>query len=135
MAEKTDEERVSIWSVGYGERLVFVGLSLAFFIGGLWFALRHLMQCGFTDEAIFDAIKIIGPIGLSSITLTFFILEGWNLMLVPIEHYRRKRYEEGRREGYQEVFAAIQEKYPDIDLTDIRAALDEKNGRAMDDHK
>ena len=56
-------------------------------------------------------------------------------MLVPIEHYRRKRYEEGRQEGYQEVFAAIQEKYPDVDIAVIRAALDEKNGRAMGDHK
>ncbi len=60
-------------------------------------------------------------------------------MLVPIEKYRRKRYEEGRQEGrqegYQEVFATIQEKYPNIDLAVIRAALKEKNGNAIDDHK
>ena len=53
-------------------------------------------------------------------------------MLVPIEKYRRKRYEEGRQEGrqegYQEVFATIQEKYPNIDLAVIRDALKEKNG-------
>ncbi len=135
MVGKTDGERVSIWSVGDRERLFFVGLSLAFFAVGLWFALCHIMQDGFTNEAIFDSIKIIGPIGLSAITLTFFLMEGRNLMLVPIEKYRRKRYEEGRQEGHQEVFATIQEKYPNIDLAVIRAALKEKNGSGIDDHK
>ncbi len=56
-------------------------------------------------------------------------------MLVPIEKYRRKRYEEGRQEGHQEVLATIQEKYPNIDLAVIRAALKEKNGSGIDDHK
>ena len=60
-------------------------------------------------------------------------------MLVPIEKYRRKRYEEGRQEGrqegYQEVFATIQEKYPNIDLAVIRDALKEKNGSEIGDHK
>ncbi len=139
MVGKTDGERVSIWSVGDRERLFFVGLSLAFFAIGLWFALCHIMQDGFTNEAIFDSIKIIGPIGLSAITLTFFLMEGRNLMLVPIEKYRRKRYEavrqEGRQEGHQEVLATIQEKYPNIDLAVIRAALEEKNGSGTDDHK
>ena len=139
MVGKTDDERVSIWSVGDRERLFFVGLSLAFFAAGLWFALCHIMQDGFTNEAVFDSIKIIGPIGLSAITLTFFLMEGRNLMLVPIEKYRRKRYEEGRQEGrqegYQEVFATIQEKYPNIDLAVIRDALKEKNGSEIGDHK
>ena len=134
MAEKTDEERVSIWSVGDRERLFFVGLSLAFFIGGLWFALRHITKDGFTNEAIFDSIKIIGPVGLSAITLTFFLLEGRNIMLVPIEKYRKKRYEEGRREGHQEVIATIQEKYPDI-VKDIQDALKKKNVSTINDHK
>ena len=133
MIEKTD--RVSIWSVGDRERVVFAGLSLAFFIFGLWFAVRHLTKDGFTDAAVFDAIKVIGPIGLSAVTLTFFLMEGRNLMLIPIEKYRRKRYEEGRQDGQQEVFATIQEKYPDIDLTVLRAALEDKNGRAMDDNQ
>ena len=57
MVGKTDGERVSIWSVGDRERLFFVGLSLAFFAVGLWFALCHIMQDGFTNEAIFDSIK------------------------------------------------------------------------------
>ena len=36
---------------------------------------------------------------------------------------------EGREEGHREIFAAIQEAYPDIDMKAIRAVLKEENGK------
>ena len=36
---------------------------------------------------------------------------------------------EGREEGHREIFAAIQEAYPDIDMEAIRAVLKEENGK------
>ena len=37
--------------------------------------------------------------------------------------------EQGREKGHREIFAAIQETYPDIDMEAIRAALKEKNSK------
>ena len=137
MANKAEEGRVSIWSIGNTERTLFVALALAFFVFGLAFTLWYIVQDGSVDKAIFDGIKVVGSVGLSSVTLTFFLIEGWHLMIVPVERYRerfrKERFEEGRKEGrkegHKEIFAAIQETYPDIDLEAIRAALKEKNGK------
>lgn len=135
MADKSEEERVSIWSIGDAERTLFVGMAFAFFVFGLAFALWYIVKDSSVDQAIFDGIKIVGPVGLSAVTLTFFLIEGWHLMIVPVERYREKyrkkyrekyrkeRFEEGRKEGHQEIFAAIQKTYPDIDVEVIRAAL------------
>ena len=135
MADKSEEERVSIWSIGDAERTLFVGMAFAFFVFGLAFALWYIVKDSSVDQAIFDGIKIVGPVGLSAVTLTFFLIEGWHLMIVPVERYREKyrkkyrekyrkeRFEEGRKEGHQEIFAAIQKTYPDIDVEVIRAVL------------
>lgn len=141
MADKSEEERVSIWSIGDAERTLFVGMAFALFVFGLAFALWYIVKDSSVDQAIFDGIKIVGPVGLSAVTLTFFLIEGWHLMIVPVERYREKyrkkyrkeRFEEGRKEGHQEIFAAIQKTYPDIDVEVIRAALKEKNGNETGD--
>lgn len=141
MANRAEEDRVSIWSIGDAERTLFVGMAFAFFVFGMAFALWYIVKNGSVDQAIFDGIKVVGPVGLSAVTLTFFLIEGWYLMIVPVERFREKyrkkyreeRFEEGRKagreEGYQEIFVAIQEAYPDIDLEAIRAAVKEKNGK------
>ena len=136
MANQAEEERASIWSIGDAERTLFVGLAFAFFIFALAFALWYIVKNGSVDQAIFDGIKIVGPVGLSAVTFIFFLIEGWHLMIVPVARYREKyrkkyrkeRFEEGRKEGHQEIFAAIQKTYPDIDIEVIRAAIKEKNG-------
>ena len=132
MANRAEEDRVSIWSIGDAERTLFVGMA---------FALWYIVKNGSVDQAIFDGIKVVGPVGLSAVTLTFFLIEGWYLMIVPVERFREKyrkkyreeRFEEGRKagreEGHQEIFVAIQEAYPDIDLEAIRVAVKEKNGK------
>lgn len=122
MANQAEEERVFIWSIGDAERTLFVGLAFAFFAFGLSFALWYIVKNGSVDQAIFDGIKIVGPVGLSSVTFTFFLLEGWHLMIVPVERfrekYRKERFEEGRKEG--ERYRAIS----DIrDVLEIRFAL------------
>lgn len=137
MADKAEEGRVSIWSIGDAERTLFVGMAFALFVFGLAFALWYIVKDSSVDQAIFDGIKIVGPVGLSAVTLTFFLIEGWHLMIVPVARYREKyrkkyrkeRFEEGRKEGHQEILAAIQEAYPDLDLEAIRAALKKKNGK------
>ena len=118
-----------------------MGMSFAFFVFGMSFALWYIVKNGSVDQAIFDGIKVVGPVGLSAVTLTFFLIEGWYLMIVPVERFREKyrkkyreeRFEEGRKagreEGHQEIFGAIQEAYPDIDLEAIRVALKEKDGK------
>ena len=58
-------------------------------------------------QAIFEGIKIVGPVGLSAVTFTFFLIEGWHLMIVPVQRfrekyrkkYRKERFEAGRKEG------------------------------------
>ena len=145
MANRAEEDRVSIWSIGDAERTLFVGMAFAFFLFGMAFALWYIVKNGSVDQAIFDGIKVVGPVGLSAVTLTFFLIEGWHLMIVPVERFRekyRKKYreerfeagrkagrEEGREEGHQEIFVAIQEAYPDIDLEAIRVALEEIDGK------
>ena len=136
MANQAEEERVSIWSTGDAERTLFVGLAFAFFVFGLSFALWYIVKDSSVNQAILGGIKIVGPVGLSAVTFTFFLIEGWHLMIVPVQRYREKyrekyrkeRFEEGRKEGHQEIFSAIQKTYPDIDIEVIRAAIKEKNG-------
>ena len=107
MANKAEAERVSIWSIGDAERTLFVGMAFTFFVFGLAFVLWYIIKDGSVVQAIFEGIKIVGPVGLSAVTLTFFLLEGWHLMIVPVERYREKyrekyrkeRFEEGRKEG------------------------------------
>jgi len=103
MANKAEAERVSIWSIGDAERTLFVGMALAFFVFGLAFVLWYIIKDGSVDQAIFEGIKIVGPVGLSAVTLTFFFIEGWHLMIIPVEKYREKyrkeRFEAGRKEG------------------------------------
>ena len=103
MANKAEAERVSIWSIGDAERTLFVGMAFVFFVFGLAFVLWYIIKDGSVVQAIFEGIKIVGPVGLSAVTLTFFLLAGWHLMIVPVERYREKyrkeRFEEGRKEG------------------------------------
>ncbi len=73
MANKAEAERVSIWSIGDAERTLFVGMALAFFVFGLAFVLWYIIKDGSVDQAIFEGIKIVGPVGLSAVTLTFFL--------------------------------------------------------------
>ena len=76
MAEKTDEERVSIWSTGDTERTWLIALAALFFVSFLvlvfWYNWNKITKPDY--DAIITVIIIIGSIGLSAITLAFFIL-------------------------------------------------------------
>ncbi len=129
MANKAEAERVSIWSIGDAERTLFVGMAFAFFVFGLAFVLWYIIKDGNVDQAIFDGIKIVGPVGLSAITLTFFLIEGWHLMIIPVEKYREKyrkeRFEEGRKEGKEEgIVQGVKERAIEdiLEVLEIRFA-------------
>ena len=130
MSDTRGEDRVSIWSVSEKERMLFIGMALTFFLSALVFVLKykHTAEDDFY-VIISNLIEATGPVGLSAVTLTFFLIEGYNLMLVPIqkiraktEEYLARRFKEGRQSERKEIFAAIQDAYPDIDIeTVIRA--------------
>ena len=46
------------------------------------------------------------------------------------QYIMKQAREEGREEGYREIFAAIQKTYPDIDMEAIRAVLKEEKNRS-----
>ena len=111
MAEKTDEERVSIWSTGDTERTWLIALAVLFFVSSLalvlWYNWSKITEPDY--DAIITVISIIGSIGLSAITLAFFIIEGVNLMIVPVqkiraetERYLEKRFQDGQRKGIEQ---------------------------------
>ncbi len=130
MGEKTDEERVSIWSTGDKERIWFISLASAFFYISLILILWHkIIEVGYNN--IVEVIDVIGSASLAAIALAFFIIEGVNLMIVPVEKYRRKlrqeSRQEGRREERQKIFKAIESAYPEVDIEIIRAALEDQN--------
>ena len=134
MGEKTDDERVSIWSTGDKERIWFISLASAFFYISLILILWHkIIEVGY--NTIIEVIDVIGSASLAAIALAFFIIEGVNLMIVPVEKYRRKLRQESRQEGRQEgrreerqkIFKAIESAYPEVDIEIIRAALEDQN--------
>ncbi len=133
MGEKTDAERVSIWSTGDKERIWFISLASAFFYISLILILWHkIIEVGY--NTIVEVIDVIGSASLAAIALAFFIIEGVNLMIVPVEKYRRKlrqeSRQEGRREERQKIFKAIESAYPEVDIEIIRAALEDQNKSA-----
>ena len=139
MADKTDEERVSIWSTGDTERTWLMVLASVFFFSSLllvlWYNWGKIAKPDY--DAIIMVISNIGSIGLSAITLAFFIIEGVNLMIVPVqkiraetERYLAKRFKEGQMRGHEETIATVKKMYPDIDIEAIRAALEDQNGSA-----
>ena len=143
MADKTDEERVSIWSTGDTERTWLILLASVFFYPSLILVLWHNWHkiVEFEYGTIIHAISTIGSAGLFAVTLAFFIIEGVNLMIIPVEKIREKirtrteeylatRFKEGQRRGYEETIAAVQKMYPDVDIGAIRAAIEEQNGSA-----
>ena len=132
MASKTEEGRISIWSIGDAERTLFVGMALAFFIFGLAFALWYIVKDGSVDKVIFDSIKIVGPVGLSAVTLTFFLIEGWNLMIIPVEKYRerfrKERFEEGFQKSNDQWLEWLRSQHPSIEPP----SFGKKNGSESD---
>ncbi len=133
MAEKTDEERVSIWSTGDKERIWFISLASAFFYTSLILILWHkIIEVDY--NAIVEVINVIGSASLAAIALAFFIIEGVNLMIIPVEKYRQKQRQKGRQEGRREerqkIFKAIELACPEVDIEAIRAALEDQNRSA-----
>ena len=131
MAEKTDEERVSIWSTGDTERTWLIVLAVLFFVSSLslvlWYNWSKITEPDY--DAIITVISIIGSIGLSAITLAFFIIEGVNLMIVPVqkiraetERYLEKRFQDGQRKGIEQgIEQGLRESI--LDVLEIRFDL------------
>ena len=131
MAEKTDEERVSIWSTGDTERTWLIALAVLFFVSSLslvlWYNWSKITEPDY--DAIITVISIIGSIGLSAITLAFFIIEGVNLMIVPVqkiraetERYLEKRFQDGQRKGIEQgIEQGLRESI--LDVLEIRFDL------------
>ena len=115
-----DNTRESFWNIGNRDRLWFSVLASIFFVSGLVFVLWYKIEHLATDdvyETIFNLIKVIGPVGLSAFTLTFFIFEGRDTMSLALERYLKGRFEkgrqEGRQEGFREAFEAMRTWYED----------------------
>ena len=131
MAEKTEEERVSIWSTGDTERTWLIVLAVLFFVSSLslvlWYNWYKITEPDY--DAIITVISIIGSIGLSAITLAFFIIEGVNLMIVPVqkiraetERYLEKRFQDGQRKGIEQgIEQGLRESI--LDVLEIRFDL------------
>ena len=136
MADKTDAERVSIWSTGDTERTWLIFLASVFFYPSLAFVVWQSIENDLY-KTIVNAIEAIGPVGLSAITLAFFIIEGVNLMLISVEKYRAKQRQEGRQEGQQEVynqwlkwFKKVSTEHPDLPQPPFVENETDQNGSA-----
>ena len=133
MAEKTDEERVSIWSTGDTERTWLIALAVLFFVSSLalvlWYNWYKITKPDY--DAIITVISIIGSIGLSAITLAFFIIEGVNLMLISVEKYRKAQREEGRQERdkqWLEWLERVSAEHPNLPLPPFIGNGTDQNG-------
>ena len=136
MADKTDDERVSIWSTGDTERTWLIFLASVFFYPSLAFVVWQSIENDLY-KTIVNAIEAIGPVGLSAITLAFFIIVGVNLMLISVEKYRAKQRQEGRQEGQQEVynqwlkwFKNVSTEHPDLPQPPFVENETDQNGSA-----
>ena len=133
MTEKTDEERVSIWSTGDTERTWLIALAVLFFVSSLslvlWYNWYKITEPDY--DAIITVISIIGSIGLFAITLAFFIIEGVSLMIVPVqkiraetERYLEKRFQDGQRKGIEQgIEQGLRESI--LDVLEIRFDMPE----------
>ncbi len=95
MADKTDDERVSIWSTGDTERTWLIFLASVFFYPSLAFVVWQSIENDLY-KTIVNAIEAIGPVGLSAITLAFFIIEGSILCLFQSKNTAQNN---ARRDG------------------------------------
>lgn len=141
MVEKTDDEKVSIWSTGDKERIWLISLASAFFYTSLILILWHnwykIIEVDY--DTIVEVINAIGSASLAAIALAFFIIEGVNLMIIPVEKYRQKQRQEGREEGRQEAsnewlewFKKVSAEHPDIPMPPFIENESTQNGSAAD---
>ena len=137
---KVKEKDFSLWSFTEKERMVFVIAFLVSFIYGLVCTLCEIILNCLANKTwgmmAYELYQSAGPTGLSSMYISFVIVEGGNLMLIPVEKYRKIQYEEGREKGHiegrdegsQKTLIQVLELLEDgiTDPERIRAAL--KNG-------
>ena len=88
-------DRLSVWSVT--NRVIFAGLSIAFCIAGLvlWCYDARKM------EGLFDIVTRSGNIVLSSVSVSFIIMEIVDMVLGIYESIKKKNYELGYQAGRQ----------------------------------
>ena len=86
-------DRLSVWSVT--NRVIFAGLSIAFCIAGLvlWYYDTRRM------DGLFDIVTRSGNIVLSSVSVSFIIMEIVDMVLGIYESIKKKNYELGYQAG------------------------------------
>ena len=131
LSDNTDE-RVSIWSVQGRHRYVFsLCVIVLFFVSivSIWWYERESL-C-----TILDTIKVVLAAGAFSVTSVFIGYEGWTVMTVATEFFKRaqraKGRQEGRQEGLREVFDWLAKEHPNITVPP--SLLEELNGKEPDD--
>ncbi len=135
MADKTDEERVVIWSTGDKQRTWLILLASTFFYSSLILVLRHnwnkIVETDY--NTIVEAISTMGSAGVLAITLAFLIIEGVNLMLISVEKYRKAQREEGRQERdkqWLEWLERVSAENPNLPLPPFIENGTDQNGNA-----
>ncbi len=112
--DKSEEQRESIWSVKQENRYKFSIYFVIMFLAGAvfvcWYEIFHITEDD-GPETVVDLIKDISMVGITTVTLIFFIFEGRDTMGVALEIFKRKRLEEGREEGRAERDAEIRKWY------------------------
>ena len=133
MVDKTDEERVVIWSTGDKQRTWLILLASAFFYSSLILVLRHNWNTIVKTDynTIVEAISTMGSAGVLAITLAFLIIEGVNLMLISVEKYRKAQREEGRQERdkqWLEWLERVSAEHPNLPLPPFIGNGTDQNG-------
>ncbi len=92
-------DRVPIWSIETEERVLHVVLSMMFFISQAGIILHYEYKN--ISQTVVNFAKISGPVGLSSVVLSFFLIEWVCFMLIQtdriIEKFKKERIKMGRK--------------------------------------
>ena len=107
-----DSGRVSIWSVKGENRHVFAALFSILFISGIGFSIIYevaINDCDGILDTLFAIIEHILPIGLASVILAFFGMEGGDTVGVALELFRKQRFREGRGSLAEELLKKAEE--------------------------
>ena len=134
MAEKTDEERVSIWSVHGRHRYLFSVCSFLLFIIGI-VAVLCLERTAF--GSIYSTAKLLVTLGACAVTVCFMLYEGVTTVTLAADYVLKRReqkgIEKGRKEAYDQWIEWYRNKYPDQPLPPFVANGTDHNGSATSD--
>ena len=80
-------------------------------------------------KSFIGVLTTIGSVGIFSVTIPFFIIEGVNLMIIPVEKFREYRGIQ-RKEEREKIFRIMRTVMDEEQVQAVQDALDSQDGIA-----